>query len=113
MCGMAESGIESISWSDAELRGLAWDADGRDLVLRIHAADVGSTAFHSRTITCRWAEALEIRLATKAQEGGYPSSFAGAVTRLPDGRYALSVDFASTGELRLVCSEIAVRRGGG
>lgn len=107
---MSDAQIESISLCDAQLWGIAWEEDGRDLVLQIHAADKGSTVWHPWAVTCRWAEALDIRIVTRPGQGGYPLSFDGEITSQPDGKHSLMIDFGGQGELRLVCSELDVSR---
>jgi hypothetical protein len=92
---------EDEHWCDVYLEGITWAESGRDVVIRVRRRT-------TIEIVCRWAEATEIRLEIKPGIGGSPLSWDGEIARLPDGRISVRFDFASTGELRLVCSEIDV-----
>jgi len=101
---MAEH-AKPTDWGDLELEGIGWVEAGRDLVLRLREPALN----RCRSVTLRWAEALQFRLALADGHGGRPLTWSGDVVPLPDGRYSFQLDFASTGDIRLVCAEIDIR----
>ncbi len=100
------SALESMSWEDVVLEGIAWADDGRALVLRMREP---GKAERARIITLRWAHSLQLKLGLRAGHGGYPMTFEGEVSRLPDGQYALLLDLANDGEIRVICSELDIQ----
>jgi hypothetical protein len=98
-----------MGWCDITLEGFEWRESGRDLMLRMSEPLPGSNAGRRRTVTCQWAEALDVSLRWAEGAGGPPHTWDGSITPLPDGRFSVELDFASHGHLRLVCSEIEVR----
>lgn len=101
---VSTSATSELDWCDIRLESISWDEGGRDLVIRMS----GPEEPKRRTIRCRWAEALDIRIQHPEGRGGRPLTWDGAIKPLQDGRYSVALDFASTGELRVTCSEIDV-----
>ena len=99
--------INGVGWCDAELESLAWIEDGRDLQLHVSLAG-GEAVCVRKRVVYRWAERLSISLAFSDSCGGRPFSWEAIVDRLPDGRLSVAWDFASTGEIRLVCSSVEI-----
>lgn len=97
--------VKSLRWADVELRNIGWDADGRDVVLRLRAP----CSSDARVLVCRWAEALVVSLASPEGRGGYPLTWDATFARLADGKWSVLLDFASAGEVRLVCAEVEIR----
>ena len=96
--------LEKMTLSDAELESIAWTEDGRDLVLRLrHAASCVMTV-----ITCKWTEALDVKLAFPNGRGGHPLTWGCTTAQLADGVWSLCLDFGGTGAIRLMCAEIEV-----
>lgn len=105
--------VAALGWCDLYLEGVAWTEDGRDLVFRLllHAHGMGSR--RRRVLVCRWSESVAIRLAMRSGHGGYPLTWNAEFDRLPDGRCAISFDFAGDGEVRLVCVDVEVTEAAG
>jgi hypothetical protein len=105
---MDATDLERMTLSDAELESVAWNEEGRDVELRLrHAGTIAASRVVS-TITCRWAEALEVKLAFPQGRGGHPLTWGGAFRHLPDGTWSVCLDFGGTGEIRLTCADIEV-----
>jgi hypothetical protein len=105
---MDATDLQRMTWSDAELESVAWNEEGRDAVLRLRHAETNAATYVISTITCRWAEALEVKLAFPQGRGGHPLTWGGAFRQLPDGTWSVFLDFGGTGAVRLTCAEIEV-----
>jgi len=103
--------IHELGWSDANLFGLAWENDGKDLRLFLHHASLPISE-----LLCRWASDLRIDLTwappkdstdeRPIRRGGILQTCEGIIKPTHDGRWSLLLDFASAGEIRLECDEI-------
>lgn len=94
--------LKAIGFCDMRLWAVRWEADGRDVVLAVELGD-GTRA----ELRCTWATELVLEIG-KGSQGGPPLSWDGSIVATPDGRYDVSFDFASDGDLSLQCSEVAV-----
>lgn len=97
--------IRSLAWADVELRNIRWEADGRDVVFGLRLPSTSG----SRSLACRWAEGLVVNLASPAARGGSPLTWGATFAKLPDGRWSVLLDFASAGEVRLICAEVEIQ----
>lgn len=100
-----QSIAESMNWEDLQLESVAWDNEGRTLVIRMRE----SGGERCRIVTLQWAQALQLKLGLPEGRGGYLMTWDGEVRPLADGQYSLLLDFASDGELRVICSEIDIK----
>ncbi len=105
---MELSEVTALAWSDIELEGIAWEEGGRDLVLRLLLPWESCAKRSRRVVVCRWAERLGVRLALPDGQGGYPLTWGATFEQLPDGRCSILLDFAESGEVRLVCTDVEV-----
>jgi hypothetical protein len=92
-------------WCDAQLQGWRWDESGRDLIIKMIFPAKAGNIFNSREFRCRWARAVKIRIAFGESQGGYPVAWDAQFERSESAINVL-LDFGSTGEIRLECSEI-------
>jgi hypothetical protein len=95
------------SLCDYELESVAWNEGGRDLVVRLRAPSAEPTRA-STSVTCRWAENVEISLRTSEGRGGYFLTWATTVEVLSDGRSRVRFDFGSSGAVQLTCVDVDV-----
>jgi hypothetical protein len=97
--------VTALAWSDIELESIGWEGGGRDVVLRLLIPQVPKSR---RVLVCRWAERLVVRLAFPDGHGGSPLTWDAAFARLADERFSILLDFAGSGEIQLVCTDIEV-----
>jgi len=93
--------VAKSSWSDANLTGLKWENDGRDLILNWarNGKSIG-------VLKCTWARKLKINITMGENEGGYLLTWGANINSVSDTGWILSFDFASKGEIELTCNEI-------
>jgi hypothetical protein len=108
---------QKLDWGDATFFGFVWENDGMDLRLLLSHASLPISA-----LLCRWASDLKIdltwrRVAASGNQAATPRggpllSSEGRVTRTQAGRWWISMEFGSDGELQFECEEIvAVAKG--
>lgn len=100
---MKGSHVAKSEWCDADLTGIIWIDNGRDLVLKWN-----TTNNSSRSLTCSWVSAIKIELISADNEGGYPLIWDAQFNQLPTGEWKLCFDFGSRGVIRLKCNEISL-----
>jgi len=105
--------VVSIAWCDAELRGVAWVEDGRDVVFRVGLAGPEPAPDRERLVVCRWAEGLVLNVTMPSGHGGQPMTWDATFHRRDDDRWSVVIDFAHRGKIRLTCSEVDIQRAGG
>lgn len=93
--------VSNSSWCDANLTGISWGNDGRDLILTWDRSNkpIG-------TLTCTWAHALKVDITMGVNEGGYPLTWDAEITQVSKSEWSLIFDFASQGIIKLKCTEI-------
>lgn len=104
--------IQALGWCDLQLEAMAWESDGRDVVIRLLGFAGSDGVPARRALVCRWADGLVAKLAYPRGHGGRAMTWDAAFQQLPDGRFDVCLDFAGHGELRLLCSELDVIAGG-
>lgn len=87
---------------DAALLSVAWEQNGRDLVIELAMAQG-----EKRRFTFTWVDGLYMSIQQGDEGLSPPFSWDGGAERLPDGRVKVLLDFASQGEIRFTCNEIA------
>jgi len=94
--------LAQMDWCDVSLCGISWVENGRDLVLELLLPPSDSAL----RLTCRWVRGLQTNLEFAKDTAGYPLTWEGNVRRRDDGAWSIEFDFASTGNLALVCQDI-------
>jgi len=94
-------------WCDVVLQSIEWAEAGRDLVVEVLVP--AGRVTNRRVLVCRWAEAVLVQLAFRPGHLGPALSWDATFERLPDGKCSILFDFASDGEIRLVCASLEVR----
>ena len=102
-----EDAIKDTPWGDVSLLAFSWAEDGRDVVLRVVLPGPGPDRGRQSLIVLRWAGDVVVRLEGGA---GPPLTWDTTFQRGKDGRWAVVLDFASHGEIRVTCAEIEVVR---
>ena len=99
--------LSERSWSDLELRAVAWDEHGRDLVLEFlpPATEAQEAPW---TVRGRWASNLRVSLALGEKTGGYPLTWDLTGEKRADGQWEICVDFGGAGDIRFTCNELDV-----
>ncbi len=96
---LSKETVQSFALCDAGLLGILWEADGRDLALRL-LLDDGRLA----TLRCSWASEVRIDLSLPVGEGGSPLSWECRCEQR-GSRWRIALDFASRGLIELDCNE--------
>lgn len=96
---LSQETAQRFALSDASLLGISWDADGRDLALRLLLGD-GRLA----TLKCSWSSEARIDLSFIPGHGGSPLSWECRCEQLGT-RWRIALDFASHGVIELECNE--------
>jgi hypothetical protein len=86
---------------DATLLSLAWEQDGRDLVISLKLPE-GAT----RRFTFTWVDQLSVSIQQQEKGPSQPFSWNGGAEPLSDGRVKVVLDFAQQGEISFQCNEI-------
>jgi hypothetical protein len=102
---LSEEIIRNTPWGDVELCGVFWTEDGRDVILHVRLPG-RETPVRNRSLACRWAHGLLVQLAFPEGRGGFPLTWDATFTWRADGTLAVRLDFADSGELRLICNEL-------
>ena len=97
--------VTALAWCDIELESIDWGGEGRDIVFSLLLPEVPK---RRRMLVCRWAEGLVVRLAFPDGRGGYPLTWGATFARLPDERFSILLDFAGSGEIQLMCTDVEI-----
>lgn len=101
MNDISDEEIAQMHWCDLYLREVSWIEGGRDLVLKF----LVPPADRELRLTCRWTMGLRISL-DLAGVGGAAMTRDGTVLRNPEGAWDVGFDFASAGEILLICQDL-------
>lgn len=93
--------VAALAWCDVSLRGIRWRTEdaGIDVLLQRPGQDVESC------LRCSWVS--EVR-STLSFSGGPALTWNVVFSRLPDGGWRVFFDFASRGEIDLLCGDLAL-----
>lgn len=97
MTELTTEDVRCLDWGDAQLRGFCWENEGSHLRLFIRHA---SRPIHS--LLCHWVRDLRV-------PGTWQSTlltWSGSIEPTAEGRWRLSIDLASDGELSLECEKV-------
>ena len=91
------------SWCDAELLGIAWGNEGRDLIIKWkkHRNSI-------ETLTCTWVHSITFNLQTSENEGGYPLTYEAKINEGEVNGWQVLFDFANRGLIEFKCNDLTL-----
>ena len=104
MHSIKKEGIANLPAGDAQLAAIEWRPD-MALVLTFVLSDEGHF-----DLTATFARHLRIGIEFDERTGGYPLTWDATYSELPDVGWHVLMDFAHTGVIEFVCSELYFER---
>jgi hypothetical protein len=97
MSELTTEDIRQLDWGDATLSGFCWEKEGPHLRLFLEHA-----SRPIQSILCHWVS--NVTVPSTWQHAML--SWSGSIEPLADGRWRVSIDLASNGDLSLECDKV-------
>lgn len=97
--------VLNARWCDVVLIGLRWIDGDSALCLSLSFPPQGKP----RDLVCSHARDVRVEIASPPQSGGPPMTWDASFTQCESGDWAIELDFADRGVIRLICSAMTFR----